>query len=414
MAIIVCSKELGCYNQYMSILDITPFIPSDAALAKSELPDKAMRLSTLSAKLSGQLSTITAETLERHMRVANSYYSNLIEGNATRPYEIRAAQRGEYSSDPAKRDLQQESLAHMDVQRWLSEQSLDLDTLFSSEFIQNIHRVFYENVPERLWELKNSQGNVIDVVVPGQYRQALVEVGRHIPPDAEKLSDLMTGFCETFHPDRFQGDRKLIAIMAAHHRFAWIHPFSDGNGRVGRLFTDAALKLTGLDSTGAWCLSRGLARQSSIYKSKLAAADAPRKGDFDGRGQLSESALMNFCEFMLDCAIDQVSYISELLDLASLRKRINGYVQARNDGRVKGLGELKSIASILLHTAFVQGELERSQAIEMSGMSERTARRMLRQLKGEGLLSETSTRSPLRWEIPEHAEPWYFPELVPA
>ncbi|KZZ61106.1 hypothetical protein A3760_16190 [Oleiphilus sp. HI0122] len=89
-------------------------------------------------------------------------------------------------------------------------------------------------------------------------------------------------------------------------------------------------------------------------------------------------------------------------------------MQARNDGRVKGLGELKSIASILLHTAFVQGELERSQAIEMSGMSERTARRMLGQLKGEGLLSETSTRSPLRWEIPEHAEPWYFPELVPA
>jgi hypothetical protein len=45
---------------------------------------------------------------------------------------------------------------------------------------------------------------------------------------------------------------------------------------------------------------------------------------------------------------------------------------------------------------------------------QRTARRLLGQLKSEGLLSDTSSRSPLRWEIPEHAEPWYFPELVPG
>ena len=42
--------------------------------------------------------------------------------------------------------------------------------------------------------------------------------------------------------EKYQGDRKLIAVMAAHHRFAWIHPFIDGNGRVGRLLTDAILK----------------------------------------------------------------------------------------------------------------------------------------------------------------------------
>lgn len=35
-------------------------------------------------------------------------------------------------------------------------------------------------------------------------------------------------------------------------------------------------------------------------------------------------------------------------------------------------------------------------------------------LDGRGLLSESSSRSPLRWEIPEHAEPWYFPNLTPG
>lgn len=69
--------------------------------------------------------------------------------------------------------------------------------------------------------------------------------------------------------------------------------------------------------------------------------------------------------------------------------------------------------ALILHTAFLQGELTRADAIQLCGMPERSARRLLSQLKADGLLSETSNRSPLRWEIPEHAEAWYFPELAP-
>ncbi|VAW69213.1 hypothetical protein MNBD_GAMMA10-121, partial [hydrothermal vent metagenome] len=206
----------------------------------------------------------------------------------------------------------------------------------------------------------------------------------------------------------------LIAIMAAHHRFAWIHPFLDGNGRVGRLITDAALKAAGLESYGVWCLSRGLAHKNSDYKAALAAADKSRQGDFDGRGQLSEKGLSEFCGYMLDTAIDQVDYMSSLLNLANLRKRIDAYIQARNDHRVAAMDkEIKPIAGLVLHTAFIYGEIGRAQALELCAMPERSARRLLSQLKAEGLLSETSSKSPLRWEIPEHAEAWYFPELAP-
>lgn len=397
-----------------SILDVAPFIPSDKALESSTAPDQAMLLSKKSAKLSGQLAEKTLLTLESYMRVINSYYSNLIEGNATRPHEIRAAQRGDYNADPAKRNLQEESLAHMAVQQWLQEQPLDLDKVFSPAFIQEVHKQFYEHIPESLWEIKNGQGEVAGKVVPGEWRAQKVEVGMHVPPDAESLPALMERFCETYNPNRFNGDRKLIAIMAAHHRFAWIHPFLDGNGRVGRLITDAALKAVGLDSYGAWCLSRGLANKDSHYKKALAVADRPRQGDYDGRGQLTEKGLMAFCDYMLDTAIDQVDYVSGLLDLAQLRKRIDGYIQARNDYRVAGVTkELKPVAGLILHTAFIYGEVDRAQAIEMCGMPERSARRLLSQLKSDGLLSETSSKSPLRWEIPEHAEPWYFPGLAP-
>lgn len=397
-----------------TLLDITPFIPSDKTLGESTLPDKAIELNKASAKLTGQLAPQTLATLEQYMRVINSYYSNLIEGNATRPHEIRAAQRGDYSGDPAKRDLQKESVGHMVVQQWVSELTPDLDTIFSAKFIQTLHEKFYSQIPESLWVIIDSKGNEVDKVVPGQWRIKRVDVGLHIAPESESITDLINAFCKTYNPNNYKGDRKLVAIMAAHHRFSWIHPFMDGNGRVGRLLTDAALKAVGLDSYGTWSLSRGLARSTAQYKSLLAGADKVRQGDFDGRGALSEKGLVNFCDYMLDTAIDQVSYISNLLDLANLRKRINSYVQARNDFRVPNINEhLKSSAGLVLYSAFIHGELERSQALELTGLQERSARRLLSQMKREGLLSETSSKSPLRWEIPEHAEGWYFPELAP-
>ena len=395
-------------------MGLAPFIPSDKALEQTSLPDKAIALSKASAKLAGQLSPLTLITLEQHMRVINSYYSNLIEGNPTPPHDIRAAQRGDYNADAAKRDLQQESIAHMEVQAWLQQQNPSLETLFSSAFLLAIHEQFYQRIPESLGLIKDKTGEVSDKLVPGQWRDRLVEVGEHIPPASENIPALIESFCETYNPARYQGDRKLIAIMAAHHRFLWLHPFLDGNGRIGRLMTDAALRAIGLDSYGAWCLSRGLAKTAARYKQLLASADKQRQGDCDGRGALTEKGLIHFCDYMLDIAIDQVAYIGGLLPLPSLRKRVNAYVQARNDSRINGYPEpLKPVAALILYTAFIHGEIARSEALELCAMPDRSARRLLSQLKADGLLSETSSKSPLRWEIPEHAEAWYFPELAP-
>lgn len=391
----------------------TPFIPAEQALLTSNLPDKVIDLTIESAKLAG-IPLETRQVISDHMAVINSYYSNLIEGNRTQPHEIREAQRGNFSADPAKRDLQQESIAHIDVQQWLEQQNYDIDSLFTAECIQSIHREFYNHVPESLRELKNDQGEVVDIIIPGEWRQGLVSVGKHVPPPAEDLPVLMPQLLDVYNPHRYQGDKKVIAVMCAHHRLAWVHPFADGNGRVGRLFTDAALKAIGMESTGIWCLSRGLARSSDRYKQLLERADYPRQGDLDGRGALSEKSLNEFCDYMVETAMDQVNYMSSLVKLDQMQARIMSYIQARNDNRVHGLGEIKEVAGLILYSAFVNGKLKRSMAYELTGMPERTSRRLIAQLKDEGLLMETSTRSPLYWKIPEHAEPWYFPQLAPG
>lgn len=399
----------------ITILDFSPFVPSEQALEASQLPDKAVGLATSSAKLSGNLADATRNTIREYMAVINSYYSNLIEGNKTRPHEIRAAQKGEYSEDPAKRDLQQESVSHIQVQNWIEEQAFDKDSLYAPEFFKAVHKQFYLGIPESLWLLRDQHNEVKGKVVPGEWRTELVDVGQHVPQDPVNITVLMQQFCEVYHPNRFAGDKKFIAAMCAHHRLVWIHPFADGNGRVARLFTDEALKSIGLESYGVWCLSRGIARSSDQYKTLLARADSSRQGDLDGRGVLSEKHLINFCDFMLDTAIDQIDYISDLLQLNKMHKRIDSYIQARNDGRVPGVtGKVKEVAGLILYNAFVKGELERSLAYELCGMPERSARRLIGQLKDGGLLSEISSKSPLKWEIPEHAEPWYFPNLAPG
>ena len=80
--------------------------------------------------------------------------------------------------------------------------------------------------------------------------------------------------------------QSLVAVAAVHHRLMWVHPFADGNGRVGRLLSHALLREQGVGSE-LWAVSRGLARTVEAYSACLEAADEPRRGDLDGRGNMT-------------------------------------------------------------------------------------------------------------------------------
>ena len=58
------------------------------------------------------------------------------------------------------------------------------------------------------------------------------------------------------------------------------------------------------------------------YYALLAAADLPRRGDLDGRGNLSEQALMDWIDYVLDVCLDQVRFMTGLLDLSAMERRI--------------------------------------------------------------------------------------------
>lgn len=398
----------------ISISQIEPMIPSDHGIRESSLPELAQAMERKAAHLSGMVNPITARVLEKHMRVINSYYSNLIEGNNTLPYQIRKAQMGKYDNDSVKRDLQLESLAHIAVQDSLMSEPPSVNEFLGPECFKDIHRQFYKMLPDSLRIVYGESGES-KIVTPGQFRRLGEEVivGNHVPPNTEMLLPFLDRFSEAYNISHLHGQKQLIAAAASHHRFAWIHPFLDGNGRVGRLHTDLFLRLIGVGACGIWSLSRGLAKNNIDYKALLARADFPRQGDCDGRGGLSEKNLIGFCEFMLRTAIDQIDYMQSLLSLRDISRRMQVYIDDRNKQLVLGMVKIKPEASRLLEHAFIYGQIEKSETAAISGLSDSVTRKLVQQLKAEGLLTETSSRSPLRWAVPEHAERYYLPQLVP-
>ena len=119
-----------------------------------------------------------------------------------------------------------------------------------------------------------------------------------VPVDPKDIPAFLNRFADAYNSPMLSKLRKVIAVAASHHRLLWIHPFLDGNGRVTRLFSHAWLRELGIGSE-LWAVSRGLARQVDQYKSMLMVADEPRRGDLDGRGNLTQQGLNAFCEFFL-------------------------------------------------------------------------------------------------------------------
>jgi len=72
---------------------------------------------------------------------------------------------------------------------------------------------------------------------PGEFRQRQVHIGadkRFVPPPAERIPDLMSDL-EKYMNDGDDTTDPLVRAFLAHYQFESIHPFPDGNGRVGRL-----------------------------------------------------------------------------------------------------------------------------------------------------------------------------------
>ncbi|MBV1787510.1 Fic family protein [Marinobacterium sp. D7] len=150
---------------------------------------------------------------------------------------------------------------------------------------------------------------------PGQFRQGSVAIAKseHLPPEAVQVPGYMEeliAFINEEHPHKYD----LIKVALAHHRFGWIHPFGNGNGRVVRLLTYALLIKYGfnvqtggrvLNPTAVFCNDR------ERYYAMLGEAD---KG--------SDQGLEVWCIYVLQGMLDELRKVDQLTDFGYLQEKI--------------------------------------------------------------------------------------------
>jgi Fic family protein len=337
----------------------------------------------------------------------NCYYSNLIEGHDTHPRDIDSALSDDFSDDVEKRNLQLEACAHIEVQRAIDRGEAP-QNIVSREFIVWVHREFCSRLPDELLWIENPDTGERLKVNPGEIRKREVAVGKHIPPLAENLDNFLRRFEEAYAPEKLSQVQQVIAVAASHHRFVWIHPFLDGNGRVVRLHSHAYFRQIDIGSS-LWSVSRGLARNVEDYKALLMAADSPRKGDLDGRGSLSQSGLVSFCEFFLKTCIDQVEFMASILEPAELLNRMELHVEEEIRAKRLPKGTFP-----VLREAVYAGEFRRGQVEGITGYKERQAREVLTELLDKKYLVSNSERGPVRLGFPIDAVERWLPRLYPV
>lgn len=149
---------------------------------------------------------------------------------------------------------------------------------------------------------------------PGDFRKWNVKISKsqHIPPDFAVLSehlDHFFAFINTEHKEQNQ----LLAIALAHHRFAYIHPFDNGNGRMWRLLNYILLiKLGFIDK-----------RFRIINPSSVFYTDREKYYAMLGKADsLQEKDLLDWCEYFLLGLKNEVEKIDSLLDARYVKNEI--------------------------------------------------------------------------------------------
>jgi Fic family protein len=397
-------------KQYDALHQFEPLMPADAKMGPVlELASDLTRGATTLGVSAAPAAQVELRALLRSM---NSYYTNRLEGDHTRPSEIERALQQDFSRNADLARKQRLAVAHIETEMHC-EVEIDarlargenvIQWLYSTEGLLHLHRQLFSG-------LKADDRRLVDgsVMEPGKLRERQVAVGHHEPPTSESLSRFLDRWASVYSAVR-RGEASIVAAAASHHRLTWIHPWLDGNGRVARLQTHLLFYAMNL-SGGLWSPLRGFARGEDRYKAFLQAADEHRRGDLDGRGNLTQAGLLEWIRYALEVCIDQVEFMSKQLDVSRMRDRIAAALAFEESTLKSGV---RQEALGALHYLFAtQTELGRAEFKTMTGLGDRVATETLSALIRCGFLATDSAYGKVRFAVPRHALRFYFPALWP-
>lgn len=192
--------------------------------------------------------------LQKDTRLRNAHSSTAIEGNPLTLEQVRALEEGKElpsATERSKREVLNSFAGLRFIEKHLKQ------TPLTHEQILKLHKII-------------ASGGVMDQGTAGKYRTIAVRVGRFVPPPATDVSGLMLELLEWWN----QESPKLSPVLTSaiiHHRFESIHPFADGNGRVGRALALWELYRRGFDTHHIFSVDECYWEDRPRYYTELAA-----------------------------------------------------------------------------------------------------------------------------------------------
>lgn len=250
--------------------------------------------------------------LKHVFHMLESLGSARIEGNHT-----TLADYVESSLDGSATEGDQLSeIANIEEAMTYIEETMDAGLPVSEHFIRELHALTVRNLVR--------EGDR----TPGAYRSTQVAIAQsaHLPPDPVLVPGYMrelVDFINQSDPRKYD----LIKVALAHHRFGWVHPFANGNGRVVRLLTYALLIKYGfnvktggrvLNPTAVFCSDR------DKYYIMLSCADAGTPANLE-----------QWCVYVLDGILTELKKVDQLTRYDYLTAKI--LLPALNYSRGRGL-----------------------------------------------------------------------------
>jgi len=207
--------------------------------------------------------------LQKDARVRNTHSSTAIEGNPLTLEEVRLLAEGQALPAATERS-RREVLNYLAGLSFVERQSRK--KRIAHEDVLRLHKIVASGVMD--------QGEA------GRYRDIRVRVGQHVPPGPEMVSGLMAELLGWWNGDSIKWS-PVITAGIIHYRFEEIHPFADGNGRVGRALALWELYRRGFDTHHIFSVDEFYWKDRPRYYRAL---DAVRRGGGDLSGWLEYTA----------------------------------------------------------------------------------------------------------------------------
>lgn len=254
----------------------------------------------------------------------------------------------------------------IETKKYLEAMNFSLDELnrlpLSSRLLKATHAVLLSHVRGKT---KN----------PGEFRASQNWIGGasikdavFVPPAADLVDELMSDLEKFLHNEDLSVP-KIIRIAIAHYQFETIHPFLDGNGRIGRLLITLYLISAGLLDKPLLYTSDFFEKNKSLYYDKL--TFVREKGDMEGWIIF----FLNAVETTAKGAVYSLSRIVELKNSLTQKKII-------------GLGKKAQKAQLLLDQLFRKPIINTNEVERLLLISQKTVNELLRSFEEMGILTE--------------------------